>query len=85
MESGDSWPQFNYDVFIAKDLPKTRLSNHIEQRLFRHLKEEREERAKVTGKCFDEVRSKNLFHFSYYILLFYIYGVHVSVQCASRH
>ncbi|KAB1211065.1 Histone acetyltransferase HAC5 [Morella rubra] len=42
-------------VFGAKDLPSTKLSNHIEQRLFRNLKQEKEERAKVAGKNLDEV------------------------------
>lgn len=40
----------------ATDLPRTKLSDHIEQRLFRQLKREREERAKFLNKDFDEVR-----------------------------
>lgn len=61
--SGDNTPLSKIDdVFSAKDLPKTMLSNHIEQRLFRNLKQEKEERAKATGKSYDEVRKekKNL-------------------------
>ncbi|XP_024022301.1 histone acetyltransferase HAC12 [Morus notabilis] len=42
-------------VFSAKDLPRTKFSDHIEERLFRRLKQERKERAKVAGKCFNEV------------------------------
>ncbi|CAK7339768.1 unnamed protein product [Dovyalis caffra] len=39
----------------AKDLPRTILSDHIEQRLSRKLKQERQERARVQGKSFDDV------------------------------
>ncbi|KAL6603524.1 hypothetical protein ACP70R_043885 [Stipagrostis hirtigluma subsp. patula] len=39
----------------AKDLPRTVLSDHIEERLFRRLKEERHNRAKQIGKTFNEV------------------------------
>nr|XP_016462187.1 PREDICTED: probable histone acetyltransferase HAC-like 1 isoform X1 [Nicotiana tabacum] len=39
----------------AQDLPRTMLSDHIEHRLFRCLKLEREERAKLSGQDADEV------------------------------
>lgn len=39
----------------AQDLPRTMLSDHIEQRLFRRLKLERNERAKLSGQDADEV------------------------------
>ncbi|XP_059293797.1 probable histone acetyltransferase HAC-like 1 [Lycium ferocissimum] len=39
----------------AQDLPRTMLSDHIEQRLFRRLKLERNERAKLKGQDADEV------------------------------
>lgn len=42
----------------AKDLPSTKLSNHIEQRLFSRLEQERKERASAAGKNFGEVRFK---------------------------
>ncbi|KAL3525781.1 hypothetical protein ACH5RR_014153 [Cinchona calisaya] len=53
MEIGDHVPL--PAPFGAKELPRTKLSDHIEQRLFRQLKREREERAKFLGKDFDEV------------------------------
>ena len=54
MESGHC--RSNNASFGAKDLPKTKLSNHIEQRLFRRIKEDREARVKLAGNCFNEVR-----------------------------
>ncbi|KAH9307664.1 hypothetical protein KI387_035575, partial [Taxus chinensis] len=42
-------------VLGAKDLPRTCLSDHIEHRLFRRLKEERQERAKALDKNSEEV------------------------------
>nr|XP_010940016.1 histone acetyltransferase HAC1 [Elaeis guineensis]XP_019710712.1 histone acetyltransferase HAC1 [Elaeis guineensis] len=55
IESGKREPLPPSVVPGAKDLPTTILSNHIEQWLFRHLKEERQERANNLGKNFDEV------------------------------
>lgn len=43
-------------VLGAKDLPRTILSDHIEHRLFKRLKWERQERARVQDKGYDEVR-----------------------------
>jgi hypothetical protein len=50
-------------VLGAKDLPRTVLSDHIEGRLFKRLREERQERATRDGKSFDEV-SASLFSLS---------------------
>lgn len=43
----------------AKDLPRTKLSDHIELRLFKSLDRERKERAKLSGKSPTEVSCKN--------------------------
>ncbi|XP_059643127.1 histone acetyltransferase HAC1-like isoform X2 [Cornus florida] len=55
IEIGQQKPLSKTAAFGAKNLRKTRLGDHIEQRLFRRLKQEREERAKALGKNFDEV------------------------------
>lgn len=39
----------------ARDLPRTKLSDHIEQRLFRSLEQERKQRAEILGKYPEEV------------------------------
>ncbi|KAK4754226.1 hypothetical protein SAY87_002330 [Trapa incisa] len=55
VERGERVPLPQSAVLGAKDLPTTILSEHIELRLARKLKEERQERAKVQGKSYDEV------------------------------
>nr|CAB3445535.1 unnamed protein product [Digitaria exilis] len=42
-------------VLGAKDLPRTVLSDHIEDRLFQRLKQEKQDRAAAAGKNIDEI------------------------------
>ncbi|XP_028769510.1 uncharacterized protein LOC114726968 [Neltuma alba] len=42
-------------IFGAKDLPRTKLSDHVEQRLFLCLEHERAHKAKVEGKNIEEI------------------------------
>lgn len=42
-------------VLGAKDLPRTVLSDHIEDRLFKRLKQEKQDRATAAGKNIDEI------------------------------
>ncbi|KAK3000281.1 hypothetical protein RJ639_022669 [Escallonia herrerae] len=55
VERGERMPLPQSAVLGAKDLPRTILSDQIEQRLYRRLKQERLERAKYHGKTYDEV------------------------------
>ncbi|XP_031279365.1 histone acetyltransferase HAC12-like [Pistacia vera] len=55
IETDDCLPLPKNTFFGAKDLPCTMLSDHIEQRLFKRLHQEREKKAKLTGKNLDEV------------------------------
>ncbi|KAL4652178.1 hypothetical protein ACB092_01G214600 [Castanea dentata] len=55
IETGNCVPLPKNGLLGAKDLPRTMLSDHIEQRLLRSLTREKEERAKAEGKNLDEV------------------------------
>ncbi|KAK8916490.1 Histone acetyltransferase HAC1 [Platanthera zijinensis] len=55
LEKCERMPLPQSAVLGAKDLPRTILSDYIEQRLFRRLKLERQERARHFGKNIDEV------------------------------
>ncbi|KAF3774700.1 Histone acetyltransferase, partial [Nymphaea thermarum] len=55
IERGERKPLPQSAVLGAKDLPRTILSDQIEQRLFRKLKQEKQDRARAQGKSFDEV------------------------------
>lgn len=64
----------------AKDLPSTMLSNHIEQRLFSRLEQERKERASAAGKNFGEVRCKHC-SMMMHVRIAYILLMHKHLYC----
>ena len=58
MERGQQKPLPGSTVLGARDLPRTRLSDHLESRLRERLTWERAERAKQLGKAVDQVRGR---------------------------
>ncbi|XP_041989339.1 histone acetyltransferase HAC1-like isoform X3 [Salvia splendens] len=55
VEMGERAPLPQSAVLGAKDLPRSQLSDHLEQRLIVELKRERLDRARHQGKSYDEV------------------------------
>lgn len=55
LETGDCKPLPQTSCFGASNLPRTILSDHLEQRLFERLEKDREDRLKAAGKDLDEV------------------------------
>ncbi|CDY24232.1 BnaC01g38120D [Brassica napus] len=55
VERGERKPVSPSVILGAKSLPASTLSNHLEQRLFKKLKQERQERARLQVKSYDEV------------------------------
>ncbi|XP_018491142.2 histone acetyltransferase HAC5 [Raphanus sativus] len=55
VEQGERKPVSQGVILGAKSLPASNLSNHLEQRLFKKLRQERQERARLQGKSYDEV------------------------------
>ncbi|MFS7962718.1 putative histone acetyltransferase chromatin regulator PHD family [Helianthus anomalus] len=55
VENGERVPLPQSALLGAKDLPRTILSDHIENRLFKRLRQERLDRARFYGKSYDEV------------------------------
>lgn len=62
IESGGRHPLPVTAAFGAKNLPSTNLSDHLERRLLRRLKQEREEMAKFLGKKLEEVTRNKYCH-----------------------
>ncbi|KAK1325477.1 Histone acetyltransferase HAC12 [Acorus calamus] len=55
LENGERTPLPPKELLGAKDLPRTKLSDHLEQRLQRKLDDDRSKRAEALGKDFSEV------------------------------
>ncbi|CAN8312330.1 unnamed protein product [Cochlearia groenlandica] len=55
VEQNERKPLLESAVLGAKDLPRTILSDHIEQRLLKKLKQERTERARAQAKSYEEI------------------------------
>lgn len=71
VEQGERRPLSPSAIPGAKKLPVTALSNHIEERLFKKLKEERQERARLQGKSYEEVMISSSFDESYVLCFLY--------------
>lgn len=85
LETKEGQPLSKTASLHAKDLPRSMLSNHIEERLFRRLRKEREEIAKDLSKNLGEVRiyGISLFNKFLFILIVHVFEDLITLSLAE--